>query len=243
MEIKMNMIIYIFIPKEKKIIKYLQYIYENKTGKDLLFCKKPDKEISKYVVTKTERTKNPYRFKIENHELISIHDYIEEIDATPEYLEKPELKQKDQTSKVSNSNKITKTENYSNEELIKKLNEEKNKNNQLLKELDNEKKKVLELEKKIKLLEEKINSKSKDSKRINELEKEINLKNKEINNLKKMIENNNLVTSINPGEEVIAVNFTSIDQTINYPIACKNTTILARLEEKNIQSLKTIIHI
>ena len=58
-----------------------------------------------------------------------------------------------------------------------------------------------------------------------------------------MIENNNLVTSINPGEEVIAVNFTSIDQTINYPIACKNTTILARLEEKNIQSLKTIIHI
>ena len=40
------------------------------------------------------------------------------------------------------SNKILITDNYSKEELIKKLNEEKNKNNQLLKELDNEKKRI-----------------------------------------------------------------------------------------------------
>ena len=64
MEIKMNMIIYIFIPKEKKIIKYLQYIYENKTGKDLLFCKKNDKDLSKYLMNKKERIKNPDLYKI-----------------------------------------------------------------------------------------------------------------------------------------------------------------------------------
>ena len=103
-------------------------------------------------------------------------------------------------------------EDYSNEELIQKLKEEKNKNSLLLKEIDNEKKEL--------------------QKKINEFKKEIDLKNKEINDLKKKLENNDLVTTINPGEKVIAVNFTSIDQTINYPLACKNTTLLSRLEEK-----------
>ena len=45
-------------------------------------------------------------------------------------------------NKISlSSNEILLAENYSNEELIKKLNEEKNKNNLLLIELNNEKKK------------------------------------------------------------------------------------------------------
>ena len=69
---------YLFIyPDKKKIAKVLESIYEFKTGKDLLFCKKHDKDLSKFVVTKIERTKNPYLFKIEQHELTSIKDYIE----------------------------------------------------------------------------------------------------------------------------------------------------------------------
>ena len=36
-----------------------------------------------------------------------------------------------------------------------------------------------------------------------------------------------------PGENIYAINFTSIDQKIgHYAIACKNTDIFARLEEK-----------
>ena len=37
---------------------------------------------------------------------------------------------------------------------------------------------------------------------------------------------------INPGEEVMAVNFTSCENDINCPMPCKNTTLVSRLEEK-----------
>ena len=69
---------YLYIyPDRKKITKMLQNVYETKTGKDLLFCKKAEKDLSKFVVSKKERTKNPYLFKIEQHELTSIKDYID----------------------------------------------------------------------------------------------------------------------------------------------------------------------
>ena len=61
----------------KKLIKILQSVYESLTNKDLLFCQKNEKDLSKYVVTKKERTKNPYLFKIEQSELTSIKNYIE----------------------------------------------------------------------------------------------------------------------------------------------------------------------
>ena len=78
---------YLYIyPDRKKITKVLQNIYENKTGKDLLFCKKNDKELSKFVVTKKEKIINPYIFKIEQHELTSIKDYIEgDVDIQEEF--------------------------------------------------------------------------------------------------------------------------------------------------------------
>ena len=132
----------------QKLIKCLQYAYRNKTGKDLLFCKKNCKELSKFVVSKKERTKNPKFSKID---LISINDYLEGDD------------------KIQINLNI---EDYSNEELIKKFNEEKNKNNQLLKELDNEKKKVLELTKKINELEKEIDLKNKE---LNNLKKNLKM--------------------------------------------------------------------
>ena len=69
---------YLFIyPDRKKITKILQNLYETKTGKDLLFCKKNYRDLSGFVASKKERAKNPYLFKIEQHELTSIKDYIE----------------------------------------------------------------------------------------------------------------------------------------------------------------------
>ena len=68
---------YLFIYKARKtIIKTLQNIFEALTGKDLLFCQKNDKDLSKFVVGKKERTMNPYLFKIEQSELTSIKDYL-----------------------------------------------------------------------------------------------------------------------------------------------------------------------
>ena len=38
--------------------------------------------------------------------------------------------------------------------------------------------------------------------------------------------------AINPGENIIAINFETINQDIKKPMACKNTDIISRLEEK-----------
>jgi len=236
----------------KKLIKILQSVYESLTNKDLLFCQKNEKDLSKYVVTKKERTKNPYLFKIEQSELTSIKNYIESDNSIQEDEEplSPRTKSVEvpvpdkksdysdntkffESNKIkdvnSTSNIILNKDINSNEELIKQLNEEKNKNKQLLNELNNEKKKVIELTNKLKLLE---NNKKNNIKRINDLEKLIKEKDKELKNLKLKFEKNDLVTIINPGEEVIAVNFISSENDINYPMACKNTTLVSRLEEK-----------
>ena len=76
---------YLYIySKRRKIIKLLQIVYESITSKDLLFCQKKDKDLYNFVVTKKERTKNPYLFKIEENELTSIKDYIENDDGQNE---------------------------------------------------------------------------------------------------------------------------------------------------------------
>ena len=59
-------------PDRKKISKVLQSVYNKKTNEDLLFCKKTDKDLSKFVVGKKERPKNPYLFKINQNELTVI---------------------------------------------------------------------------------------------------------------------------------------------------------------------------
>ena len=68
--------------------------------------------------------------------------------------------------------------------------------------------------------------------KIKELEKLINQKNNELNNLKTKLINNDSITFINPGERIFAVSFLSTAQDIQFPMACKNTDIIARLEEK-----------
>ena len=72
---------------------------------------------------------------------------------------------------------------------------------------------------------------------INLLKNELNKKNMEIQNYLNNINNhtiNDLVTSINPGEKIITVNFVSqgFQDIANYSIPCKNTNLFIRLEEK-----------
>ena len=78
-----------------------------------------------------------------------------------------------------------------------------------------------------------INEKQTLNNRIRELENLITLKNNELNNLRtRLNNNNNPILNINPGEQIIAINFESINQDIRKPMACKNTDIISRLEEK-----------
>jgi len=112
--------------------------------------------------------------------------------------------------------------------LLNQLNEEKNKNKKLLEELDKERIKVKELNDKIKIYE---NSNNENIKKIKEMENLIKSKDSEINKLKNNNDKNK-ITSIETGEEIIAIFFTSIKQDIHRPIPCKNTDTFVKIEEK-----------
>ena len=74
--------------------------------------------------------------------------------------------------------------------------------------------------------------------KIKSLEKELNKKNEEIQQLLSQNNNNNQgkykITSINPGEEIMCINFVSMgNQDINnYGLVCKNTDLFIRTEER-----------
>ena len=81
---KSNEYDYLYISQDKKkIIKALQSSYKAKEGNDLLFCKKAEKDINKYVIPKKEATKNPYLKRINEAELSSIQEYIDSQDTSP----------------------------------------------------------------------------------------------------------------------------------------------------------------
>ena len=87
--------------------------------------------------------------------------------------------------------------------------------------LNNEKVKVKELNNKIIFYEKNNNE---NSNKVKQLESELN-------DLKSQLTNNDSLSHIKPGEKIIAINF-SLNKEIQKPIACKNTDIIARLEEK-----------
>ena len=73
--------------------------------------------------------------------------------------------------------------------------------------------------------------------KIKSLEKELNKKNEEIQQLLSQNNNNqgkHKITSINPGEEIMCINFVSMsNQDINnYGLVCKNTDLFIRAEER-----------
>ena len=120
-----------------------------------------------------------------------------------------------------------------------------NKDNELLEENKKLKNKIKDLENEIiKLKEENKNMKKKLDNyntlenKLKNLEKEINNKNNEIQHyilqIKNINENKNKITSIYPGETIISVLFmTQGSQDIsNYSMACKNTDLFVKLEER-----------
>ena len=71
-----------------------------------------------------------------------------------------------------------------------------------------------------------------DNNKVSELQNIINEKIDEINVLRSRLNNSN-INSIQPGEQIIAIGFTSSDQTIqNFFRPCKDSDLFVRLEEK-----------
>ena len=128
-----------------------------------------------------------------------------------------------------------------NDELLKDLNNEREKNKQLLKEVNQGRKKIEELNNKVKLYENSSNENSAKIKdyintsneyinKIKELQRLLNNKNIELKDLRSKLPDSK--PSVKKGEKIIIVNFVSISQEIQFPLACKNTDTIARLEAK-----------
>ena len=111
------------------------------------------------------------------------------------------------------------------------LNEEKNKNINLIKEIEILKNKNIILNNDNNSLKEKIKI----------LENNLKAKKNELQNLLSKNNNNNIInykiTSINPGEEILAINFVSngVQDIGHYNLICKNTDLFVRLEERLYQ--------
>ena len=124
---------------------------------------------------------------------------------------------------TNNEDEITK--------LNRLLNEEKNKNINLMKEIEILKNKNIILNNDNNSLKEKIKI----------LENNLKAKNNELQNLLSKNNNNNIInykiTSINPGEEILAINFVSngVQDIGHYNLICKNTDLFVRLEERLYQ--------
>ena len=110
--------------------------------------------------------------------------------------------------------------------LNNKLIQEKNKNQTLINENNNLKSKINNLNNKINKLNDKIKL----------LENNLSIKNMEIQNYKSKnnINIKNEITSILPGEKIIAVNFVSmgINDIGHYNLVCKDSDLFVRLEER-----------
>jgi seryl-tRNA synthetase len=121
---------------------------------------------------------------------------------------------------INNEDEITK--------LKRLLNEEKNKNINLMEEIEILKNKNIILNNDNNSLKEQIKI----------LENNLKAKKNELQNLLSKNNNNNIInykiTSINPGEEILAINFVSngVQDIGHYNLICKNTDLFVRLEER-----------
>ena len=120
-----------------------------------------------------------------------------------------------------------------------------NKDNELLEENKKLKNKIKDLENIIIELNEENKNIKKNlddyntlKEKVMNLEKEINIKNNEIQNyilqIKNINENKNEITTFNPGEKILSILFMAQDSQdiYNYSMACKNTDLFVRIEER-----------
>lgn len=122
-------------------------------------------------------------------------------------------------------------------ELQKQLNEEKCKNNILINENTRLNNMINNLGMEINNLNMRISNIQNYENRIESLEKEVKEKKDEIQKYTNEFLNNQLgnsITSINPGESILAIKFISknIQNIDNYCLPCKNVDLFVRLEEK-----------
>ena len=112
--------------------------------------------------------------------------------------------------------------------------------NDLKQKLSIEENKNKNLEKENKSLKDKINKLNNEiityKNQINILQNSLNQKDLELKNIN-IHNNNNIITSIKPGEKILGVNFVSIgsQEISNYNLVCKNTDLFVRLEERLYQ--------
>ena len=119
------------------------------------------------------------------------------------------------------------------------MNNEKTKyiklNEELIKERDKGKQYFNNWNKEHKANENFINMTNKLNDKIKSLQSELNTKIVEIENLingNKIDNNNSDIDAIRPGEKIMVAHFISCDQKINRALACKNTDIFVKIEEK-----------
>ena len=134
---------------------------------------------------------------------------------------------------VFNNFRKDNSENYSNDNINNSEDELNIKISQLENLLNQERKKNKELIIKINNLENNYKSKNNQeyilTQRIKELERELI-------SLKEKIKEENNSFELTPGEKLLAITFISSFKKINRPIACKNTNVFVRIEEKLYES-------
>ena len=245
-----NGVIYIhnlFPPKnkEQKLILLYKDLEDNQEFKKFIITLEPNVKIQEVVkklkTKKIDEILNQHEYKIETVKSNNIFDK-EKYEEEKKLKEREEMafKSKEKKSILEEENKRKEEEeakqrnnsqinNYIQQivDLKNQLNDEKEKNKKLLvennnlkekiKELDNEINKIQGLEKQIKLLQNKLDQ-----------------KNIEIQNILKTNKKPYEITSIEPGEKIIVVNFVSMatQEISNFGLECKNTDLFVSLEER-----------
>ena len=202
----------------------------------------PQEVVKKLKTKKIDEILNQHEYKIETVKSNKVF-YKEKCEEEKKLKEREEtaFKSKEKKSILEEENKRKEEEeeakqrnnsqinNYIQQivDLKNQLNDEKEKNKKLLvennnlkekiKELDNEINKIQGLEKQIKLLQNKLDQ-----------------KNIEIQNILKTNKKPYEITSIEPGEKIIVVNFVSMatQEISNFGLECKNTDLFVSLEER-----------
>ena len=134
---------------------------------------------------------------------------------------------------VFNNFRKDNSENYSNDNINNSEDELNIKISQLENLLSQERKKNKELIIKISNLENNFKSKNSQEYILNQRIKELE---RELISLKEKIKEENNSFELTPGEKLLAITFISSFKKINRPIACKNTNVFVRIEEKLYES-------
>ena len=233
---------------------------KKKENNPLLFINgEINKDLQKTIIQDHNNLKQTY---LNNTRKIRNNKAYDDGDKFKDYSETKKLiKEEYFLDKKNNNNlnpKATTTVNYNNTEFQYNNLSYESQINELRIQLNEERNKNMQLDGQLKILMQQINffntqlneEKNKNqllNNKLNQMTFQINMLQKQLNEertknqyngyqMQMMNQNNyNLdITSINPGEKIMAINFVSMgnQSIINYALPCKNTDLFVRLEEK-----------